>query len=170
MTYRDGDRLQIADWCLKLCLLRGRVARPRRGGRPRYDVMPLENRSGLVTCHHHRNSLRNSGTDQIADGGPAEVVRYSARLASFLGCCRPRTAEFPDRAPGSVENPGTKNAALPLQSIRFHLLAFEERARLLGEGKDSSFIVLCHAPEQGAPSQPENRLGVTEVEESRSGV
>jgi len=47
------------------------------------DVVALKHAPGLVPRHLHRHTLGNAGADEIADGGPAEVVQDSPRAAGF---------------------------------------------------------------------------------------
>jgi hypothetical protein len=79
--------------------------------RLRYDVVPLENRSGSVPRHCH--SFRNTGAHEVPDGGPAEIMLEAPGNSRLLAGGRPGVFEVPEGSAGTVLPQAKSNQGRP---------------------------------------------------------
>ncbi len=114
------------------------------------DVVPLENRSGLVPGHLHGDALGDAGTHQVAHGGSPQVVgnptrttRLRARRSERLEERRdPLPLHFPIRP---VEHPRADHV-VRFQPVVLGLLRLQELLQGVGKGERPPLVILRRMP------------------------
>ena len=95
-----------------------------------------------MSCHLHRDALRDSSADEVAHGRPAKVVQDSARTSSF-GAGRPEcNPKAFDRLARSVEHARTDDTEPSLFILGDHPLPTKKFAQFHRHRERTPFAVL----------------------------
>ena len=95
-----------------------------------------------MSRHLHRDALRDAGSDEIADGGSAEVVQEATRASSFHAGGSERDPEALDGLARTVEHTRAHDLELSLKILGDRSLLFKHLAQLTRHRERSSLAVL----------------------------
>src|SRR5207249_5745594 len=115
------------------------------------DVVAIEHLAGLPADQLHRDPFGHAGTDEVSDGGPAEVVEHMARHAGGATGRRPCLVEATERRPvGAREDMRDAASEFAFAGTRDRPPSFEQRAEGGSEREHAAFAGL-----RGAGIEPD---------------
>src|SRR5262249_27039425 len=106
------------------------------------DVVPLEDRAGLVSGELHRHALGDAASDHVPDRRAPEVMGNPAGEPRVPAGAPPRAPEVLDGPAASMEDPGDDPARLSLDRVRPGPLGVQEGGQLDGKRKLPGLLVL----------------------------